>query len=276
MGTARGTVSIGMSLGKPFTGEMMETEVKLEGKYQIQEVKNKAILITGGTTGIGRATALLLASKGARVMILGRHEQELNDALADLKKTGGQVSGITADTSRAEDVDTIFREVDKQLGGLDILINNAALPAQDTTMTATEEMAYVVNTNLLGYLNCAHHAMQRMKAQGRGHIVNIGSMSAQVREKGSSVYVATKAGIEGFSEALRKEVNEMGIKVSLIEPGEVGSDMNPRSLEDQRKAQENLEQLRAEDIAACVYYCLTQPQRTDVVLVQIRPHLQAI
>jgi NADP-dependent 3-hydroxy acid dehydrogenase YdfG len=98
-----------------------------------------------------------------------------------------------------------------------------------------------------------------------------------VREKGSSVYVATKAGIEGFSEALRKEVNPLGIKVTLIEPGAVGTDMQSEySPAEQRKKEEKMEMLKAEDIAACILYTLTQPKRCDVVMMQIRPHMQSI
>lgn len=107
-------------------------------------------------------------------------------------------------------------------------------------------------------------------------IVNIGSMSADVREKNSSVYVATKSGIQGFSEALRKEVNSLGIKVTLIEPGAVGTDMQPQPPEEQRQLEANMEMLKAEDIAACVLYTLTQPKRCDMVNIQIRPHLQII
>lgn len=114
-----------------------------------------------------------------------------------------------------------------------------------------------------------------MKAAGSGHIVNIGSMSADVRETGSSAYVATKAGIQGFSEALRKEVNAHGIKVTLIEPGAVGSDMQPEKETHAAKAVSG-DMLKAEDIAACVRYCLTQPSRCDVVAVSIRPHHQEI
>jgi NADP-dependent 3-hydroxy acid dehydrogenase YdfG len=122
-----------------------------------------------------------------------------------------------------------------------------------------------------------HEAVKRMKANGWGHIVNIGSMSADVREKDSSVYVATKAGIQGFSEALRKEVNALGIKVTLIEPGAVGTDMQDQySPEEQRERIEQMKMLRSEDIAACVLYTITQPKRCDVVTLQIRPHLQSI
>lgn len=240
------------------------------------DIAGRGILITGGTTGIGRATALLLAEHGARVFIFGRHQEELNDAMNDLRQAGDQVFGITADVTKREDIERILTEAKEELKTIDILVNNAALAADAVLDTSYEQMEYIVRTNLLGYMGCAHEAAERMKKQGFGHIVNVGSMSADVREDGSSVYVATKAGIQGFSEAFRKEVNKYGIKVTLIEPGAVGTDMQPESPRKQRKKEETEEMLKAEDIAECVYYCLTQPKRCDVVVVQIRPHMQPI
>ena len=245
--------------------------------YQIEPVADKSILITGGTTGIGRATAILLASQGARVMIFGRHEQELNDAMNDIRQAGGDVLGLTADVTNPAEIQRVFQQFDQQMDKLDILINNAALGYGSIMEGGYPEWEYILKTNLLGYMAMTNEAVQRMKANGWGHIVNIGSMSADVREKDSSVYVATKSGIEGFSEALRKEVNSQGIKVTLIEPGAVGSDMQSQySPEQQRERIEKMEMMRAEDIAACVLYTITQPKRVDVVMLQIRPHLQEI
>jgi NADP-dependent 3-hydroxy acid dehydrogenase YdfG len=245
--------------------------------YQPEPVADKSILITGGTTGIGRSTAILLAAQGARVMIFGRHEQELDEAMTDIRQAGGEVRGLTADVSDPEDIRRVFQEFDRQLDRLDILINNAALGYGSVMEGGYPEWEYILKTNLLGYMAMSHEAVERMKANGWGHVVNIGSMSADVREKDSSVYVATKSGIQGFSEALRKEVNPLGIKVTLIEPGAVGTDMQSEySPKEQRKQIEKMEMLRAEDIAACVLYTITQPKRCDVVSLQIRPHLQSI
>lgn len=244
--------------------------------YQMQSVAEKSVLITGGTTGIGRATAILLAAQGARVMIFGRHEQELEEALKDIQAAGGKVKGLTADAANPEDIQRVFREFDRQMGSLDILINNAALGYNSIMEGNYQEWQYILQTNLLGYMAMTHEAIERMKTSGGGHLVNIGSMSADVREKDSSVYVATKAGIQGFSEALRKEVNPLGIKVTLIEPGAVGTDMQPQSPAEQRRLIEKMEMLRAEDIAASILYTVTQPKRCDVVMLQIRPHLQGI
>lgn len=248
--------------------------------FQPQSVAGKNVLVTGGTTGIGRAIALLLADRGANVMIFGRHRKELDEALADLRRDGRQVHGLTADQSKLSDVARVFDSVDRSLGPLDILINNAALAADGVEETEQRDIQYVIQSNLLGYVACAKEAVQRMTqdrdaSRGHAHIVLIGSMSADVREGGSSVYVATKAGIQGFSEAFRKEVNKQGIKVTLIEPGAVGSDMQPKKWTHERRARKQT-MLKAEDIAVCVYYCLVQPERCDVVEVKIRPHLQEI
>ena len=237
-------------------------------------LQGKAIIVTGGTTGIGRATAELLASEGAKVLIFGRHEKELNEALADMPE--GQVFGLTADTTKPEDIERVFAEADSKLGGVDILVSNAAEAAQSILDTEYAEWEYVVQANLLGYMACARHAIDRMKPKGSGHIVNIGSLSAKLRDAGGDVYVATKSAIEGFSESLRKQVNEMGIKISLIEPGKVGADF-PNSTPEEQPAQEAAgEMLLAEDIAAAVHFVLTQPARCDIIQLQIRPHKQAI
>ncbi|HEX8608967.1 MAG TPA: SDR family NAD(P)-dependent oxidoreductase, partial [Pedobacter sp.] len=128
----------------------------------------------------------------------------------------------------------------------------------------------------MAYLACTHYAVKRMEAAGKGHVLNIGSMSADVREEGSSVYVATKAGIQGFSEALRKEVNPKNIKVTLIEPGAVDTDMQPGSKADKDEQLDSLEMMPAEDIAMAVVFCLAQHERCDVVGMQIKPHMQLI
>lgn len=246
--------------------------------YLTQNISGKCILLTGGTTGIGRATALLLASMGAKVLLTGQDQAHLEDTLKDAGKldVGDKIRGIIADMSTSEGIEKIFSELDSHFDNLDVLINNAALAYQSIAEGNYNEWEYIIKTNLLGYLACSNRAIQKMKARKAGHIVNIGSMSADVREKGSSVYVATKAGIQGFSESLRKEVNELGIKVSLIEPGAVGTDMQPSTPEEQREKQKNLEMLTAEDIAYSVLYCLAQPPRCDVVELKIRPHLQEI
>lgn len=252
----------------------MENAPDIHGKI----LEGISVLITGGTTGIGRATALLLAEHGAKILFFGRHEKELNDVTEEFTKNAleDKVMGVIADVSRKDDIEFIFQQADGFLGQLNVLINNASLGYKSIMEGNYDDWQYILQVNLLGYMACTHEAVKRMKDKNGGHIINIGSMSADIREKGSSVYVATKAGIQGFSEALRKEVNPLGIKVTLIEPGAVGTDMQPGSSEDHREKAKEMEMLKAEDIAQCVLYVLTQPKRCDVVEVKIRPHLQLI
>ena len=170
----------------------------------------------------------------------------------------------------------IFAEVDRHLGGLDILVDNAAITGDGFEDDPLERIEYIVRTNVVGYLACAREAVERMKESGGGHVVLVGSMSADLRESEGSTYVATKAAIQAFSESLRKTVNEKGIKVTLIEPGKVATDMVEKSQEEKREAIENEEMLTPEDIAGAVLYALLQPKRCDVVALQIRPHRQVI
>jgi NAD(P)-dependent dehydrogenase (short-subunit alcohol dehydrogenase family) len=130
--------------------------------YQLEPVADKSILITGGTTGIGRATAILLAAQGARVMIFGRHEQELNDAMNDIRETGGDVMGLTADVSDPDDIQRVFKEFDQQMEKLDILINNAALGYGSVMEGGYPEWDYILKTNLLGYMAMTNEAVERM------------------------------------------------------------------------------------------------------------------
>lgn len=240
------------------------------------EIKGKNVLITGGTTGIGRATAKLLIGMGTNVMVFGKNKQHLDDALRELQGIGNNFFGMIADVANKEEVDAVFREFDNTFGNIDILINNAAMPARSIVKTEYLEWKYVVEVNILGYLYCSNEAIKRMKKNGSGHIINIGSLSAKGREADADVYVATKSAIEGFSESLRKQVNRYGIKVSLIEPGSVATNMVKESKAEQVKLQNEFIMLKPEDIAEAIVFCLTRPKRCDIICLEIRPHKQLI
>ncbi len=246
-------------------------------------VEGKNILITGGTTGIGRAIAILLASMGARIMIFGRHREELDAALEELDKAMKDPEkpwrnrcGMAADVSNMEDVIAVFKRFDEEFGPIDVLINNAAIGYGSVLEGSHEEREYLLSTDVDGYLMCAHEAAKRMKKNGSGHIINIGSMSAEVQEKGSSVYVAAKAAIRGFSASLRKELNPHNIHVSLIEPGAVFTDMQESPTEELLQKVKNEEMLESQDIAGAVLFCLSQPNRCNIVSLQIKPLMQNI
>lgn len=237
---------------------------------------NKNILITGGTTGIGRATALLLAKQGAKVFIFGRNKDHLNDALNDLHQVSKDAFGISADQVKLTDVEKVFTEFDKKFGKLDILINNAAIGNGDILKSNKEKASYMILDNLMGYIACTYEALNRMLKQKYGQIINVGSLSAESKDPGSEIYVATKSAIRGFTASLRKEVNKQGIRVSLVEPGLVGTDLNPISPKMQRQMQKEKTMLKAEDIAQTIVYILTRPSRMDIIKLQVRPHKQLI
>ena len=229
------------------------------------------VLISGGTTGIGRATALQLAGGGARVFIFGRHEPELRDALEAGKGCAGSLDGVTADQSDAAQVSGVFAEFDRRFPQLDVMVNNAAVGSEDLMEEKANSIAYAVQSNLCGYLYCTRHAIARMKPRKAGHIINVGSITREKLKSGGEVYTATKAAIHALSESVRKSLQECGIKVTLIEPGKAGSDLIDEDVEEQREMEAKLEMMTAEDVAATVCYCLTQSRRAVITSLQIEP-----
>lgn len=243
--------------------------------HPVQSVAGKAAIVTGGTTGIGRAVAKLLASQGARVLIVSRSREHVEEALEEIRPCG-QACGLAADVAEEAGVQALFAEADRQIGPVDILVNNVGIAGPDITEVPYADVAYTLRANLLSYLACAAEALKRMKGRG-GNIVNLGSMSSQVREVGSGPYVATKAAILGWSESLRKTYNRWGVKVTLIEPGNVNTPIH-KGDDAAAKAQMVRENrmLAPEDIAELILFCLTRPGRCDIILSQVRPHGQYI
>ncbi|MCC2981040.1 SDR family oxidoreductase [Sphingomonas sp. IC4-52] len=237
----------------------------------------KRILLTGGTTGIGRATLELLAAEGARVLTFGRHQEALDEALDKARQGAGSESelfGVIADSATREGIEQVFAAVDEKLGGIDILVACAALGAQPIHEMADDDWRYVIETNLVGYLACARAAIKRMERQGSGHLLFVGSISTEIKAEGESVYSATKAGIQAFAETLRKEIADKNIKVSVVQPGSVDTDMQECSDEEKREAVANHEMLQAGEIAEAIHFILTRSAACDVVNLRIEPRIQ--
>jgi len=216
----------------------------------------------------------LLASYGAKLLIFGRHKKELADAMKDIKQVcstyGGEVTGMIADQAKDGDVMKVFKKADSLWSRIDVMINNAAISADGILDMKRKDWLYAMNTNLKGYMLCVQEAASRMKKKKLGHIINIGSMSAESKGAGSSVYVAAKSALQGFSESLSKEMSQFNIKVTLIEPGKVGTDMQEISPRKQRINEKKLRMLKAQDIAVCIHYCLTQPLRVNITNIKLR------
>lgn len=237
-------------------------------------LQGKRVVVTGGTTGIGRAIAVLLASEGAKIFTCGRDERHLQDGLDRIREVG-EGDGIALDLAERANVDRFFAAADRYLGGLDIAVINAAIPAEALAETSPDDTAYQVAVDFTAYLLSTQAAVKRLEGGG-GDIVLIGSMSGVSRGPGSSIYVAAKAGIEGFAQSLRKELAEKDVKVSLIEPGFTGADFQYPDFppEKQRELIHKHQMLRAEDIAVAAHYILTQPRRAAVSLVRVETRLK--
>jgi NAD(P)-dependent dehydrogenase (short-subunit alcohol dehydrogenase family) len=235
-------------------------------------LRGRKALVTGGTTGIGRAIAVLLASEGVKVFVCGRDKTYLQDALARIAAVGDG-SGTSGDVSKPEDLKRIFDEAGNWLGGLDIAVINAAIPSDAPAEMSEEELRYAMETDFVSYVVSAQHAARTLAAGA--DIVLIGSMSAESNMPGSSSYVAAKAGIQAFSESLRKELSEKDIKVGLIEPGFTGADFQYPEFPPEKQVEliHQHKMLRAEDIAASVFFMLTQPRRTAVSLMRVQTRL---
>lgn len=236
-------------------------------------LKGKRVAITGGTTGIGRAIAVLLASEGAKVFVCGRDATYLADALARIREVG-EGDGITTELSDPDNVLAFFEQAAAYLGGMDCAVINAAVAARGLTQMSEPELRYAIAVDFTAYLLSAHAAVAQL--DGAGDIILIGSMSAHVLGPSSTVYAGIKAGIAGFSEALRRELGPKGIKVGLIEPGKTGSNMQLPDIQpdEQRKMIREETSLRAEDVAVGVHYMLTQPRRSVIQQLVITPRAQ--
>lgn len=237
--------------------------VQSDAHTRVEPLKGRRVLITGGTTGIGRAIGRLLASEGARVFTCGRDPQHLADGLAAIRELG-EADGITLDLAEEGAVKRFFDAGEAALGGIDVAVVNAAIAAEGLDDETEASLRYAIATDFTAYLTSCHEAANRIR--GKGDICLIGSMSTYTLGPSSTVYAGIKYGIEGFSIALRRELGPKGIRVSLVQPAMTGSDMQLPDIpvEKQREMIHADKMLRAEDIAVGVHYILTQPPRAVV------------
>ncbi|MGX7872293.1 SDR family NAD(P)-dependent oxidoreductase [Mesorhizobium sp. ORM6] len=236
----------------------------------------KVALVTGASSGIGEATAAALADAGAKVAIAARRADRLEALAARIESAGGAALRIEADVTRNDDVTAMVGKVVAEWGRLDILVNNAGVmllsPAAEA---ALEDWRHMVELNLLALMGATKAALPHLRA-ARGHIVNVSSVAGRVANPGASGYAATKFGVVGFSESLRREVYADKVRVTVIEPGLVRTELGDHITNaaskaglDQRLA--TMEALTAEDVAAAILYAVTQPARVNVNEIVIRP-----
>lgn len=241
---------------------------------QVLPLAGRRAIISGGSTGIGRAIARLLAQEGAHVFIGGTDPAHLDEALADIRAVG-EGEGALFDLSEPDNV-AAFLDAGREAlgGGYDVVVANAAEAAEGLTEMDEAGVRHAIALNFTHYLLLAHRAAADMGAGG--DIVMIGSTSAYALGPHSTVYAGIKHGLQGFSIALRRELGNRDIRVALVEPGLTGSDMQLPDIQpdQQREMIEGGQMLRAEDIAVGVHYLLTQPRRTVIQRLTISPRVQ--
>jgi NAD(P)-dependent dehydrogenase (short-subunit alcohol dehydrogenase family) len=188
---------------------------------------SRVVLITGALTGIGRATALAFAQKGAHLVVSGRREEEGEKLVAELRKLGAEAEFVRSDVRHEAEIRSLVDKTVARFGRLDVAVNNAGTegtPGPVTEQTA-ESYAAIFDTNVLGTLLSMKHELRVMVAQGYGSIVNVSSTFGRVGGAGASVYVASKHAVEGLTKAAALEVAESGVRVNVVAPGPIETAM---------------------------------------------------
>ena len=244
------------------------------------ELSGKAVAITGASSGIGEATALTLARAGASVALGARRKDRIDELAARIEDEGGTAVALEVDVSDEAAARGFVEAAHERLGRLDTLVNNAGVMLLGPVEQAdSEDWRTMINVNLLGLMYCTHAALPIMLGQESGDIVNISSVAGRFARAGNAVYAATKFGVGAFSEGLRNEITERGVRVTLIEPGFVDTELQSHNtgevLETLEAMREHLrDPLRAQDIANGILYAVSQPPNVSINEVLIRPTRQ--
>jgi len=236
-------------------------------------LEGKVVLVTGASSGIGQATALALSKAGARVAVGARRADRLKTLAEDAP---GEVLVLELDVTDRQSVQDAVAATIERFGALDALVNNAGVMLSGMILDAdTTEWTRMVETNLLGSMYAVHAALPHL-LESKGAVVQISSTSGRASSAASGVYAATKFGITAFSEALRQEVTTQGVRVVVVEPGFVSTELASHITDPDIQAMaktmaESMRTLQPEDIAGAVLYALTQPEHVAVNEILIRP-----
>jgi NADP-dependent 3-hydroxy acid dehydrogenase YdfG len=246
-----------------------------------QELNGTVALVTGASSGIGEATAIALAEQGAAVAIAARRKDRIDDLAARITDAGGTALAIESDVTSQEKAEALVNQTVDALGRLDTLVNNAGVMLIGPIVDAPrEEWERMIDVNVKGLLYCAHAALPHLLAAADdsprkvADMVNISSVAGRVARSGAGVYNLTKWGVGAFSESLRQEVTGRHVRVSLVEPGAVATELASHNRPEIREAMatgDDFEKMVPEDIADAIAYVVTRPWRVAINEVLIRP-----
>jgi NADP-dependent 3-hydroxy acid dehydrogenase YdfG len=237
----------------------------------------RVALVTGASSGIGEATAIALAGAGAAVAIGARRKDRLDALAVTLRDSGARVLQLDLDVTDEQACRAAVDRTRSELGGLDVLVNNAGVMLLGTIVGAdTEDWRRMLHTNVLGLMYMTHAAIEGMVEQGSGDVVNISSVAGRQARKGAGVYNASKWAVNAFSESLRQEVTGRGVRIGLVEPGAVATELSshitqPEAKQASQDMAAGMRTLQAEDIARAVLYMVSQPPHVAVNEMLVRP-----
>lgn len=246
-----------------------------------RRLEGSVALVTGASSGIGEATARALAADGAAVALAARRRERLDALAAEIGRQGGRALVLETDVTREEQARHAVEETARQLGRLDVVVNNAGVMLLGPIENApVEEWERMVRLNVLGVLYVAHAALPHLlraadtSPRRVADLVNISSVAGRFARQGSGVYNLTKFGVGAFSESLRQEVTKRHVRVSLVEPGMVATELQSHlrpEIREQTRKMFDLEPLQSEDIAETIAFIVTRPRRMAVNEVLVRP-----
>jgi NADP-dependent 3-hydroxy acid dehydrogenase YdfG len=244
------------------------------------DLTGKIVAVTGASSGIGEATALACARAGAAVSLAARRQDRIEELAKRITADGGRAIAVQTDVSDEAQAGAFVSRTVSELGKIDVLVNNAGVMLLGPINGAdTDEWRRMIDANVYGVLYCTHAALPHMAQQGSGHIVNVSSVAGRFARAGSGVYNLTKFGVGAFSESLRQEAVGYGVRVTLIEPGAVATELpghnRPEILELMAKNFAGVTPLDADDIANAVVYAIGQPPNVSVNEILVRPSGQA-
>ncbi|MBW2651300.1 MAG: 3-oxoacyl-ACP reductase FabG [Deltaproteobacteria bacterium] len=224
-------------------------------------LKDKIAIVTGGGSGIGRAIVMAFVKEGAKVVVLERVEKAGKETVDEIKKLGGEGLAVTADVSKLADVDRAVETTVNTFGRLDILVNCAGILLSADLAHHTEQIwDDTITVNLKGTFLCIQRAVPEMLKQGKGKIVNTGSIAGEIGFPNSTAYIASKAGIMGMTKALALELAPRNINVNAIGPGVIRTPLNEHLMKDPEYRKSRISQIpygrigQASDIAPAAVY----------------------
>ena len=241
-------------------------------------LNGKVAVVTGASSGIGEATVRSLAGEGAAVVAGARRKERLDGLVEEVTRDGGKAIAVECDVTDEQQAHALVDRAIEEFGKIDILVNNAGVMLLSKVEKGlSDEWRQMFDVNVLGLLYATDAAVEAMKRQGSGHIVNVSSVAGRKTRPTGGVYSGTKFAVNAISEALRQELLEDGIRITMIEPGAVATELTEHITDEEVREglkQRNIEPLQSEDVANAIAYAVSQPQRVSVNEILIRPTQQ--